>query len=145
MVDMSFVNCFVLTVVSFIEIDRVLVWSFLDAADDGDVFMVVDMVEAGMPVDIDDGGVTTLSAAAYYNRTDVVRCLLDKGANVNKQNRNDGETALHVASYYNYTDVMRMLLQHGARKDIKDNSGITPIDRARVCNNKEAVDLMEQY
>ena len=144
MVDMNFVNCFVLMVVSFIEIDRVLVWSFLDAADDGDVFMVVDMVEAGMPVDIDDGGVTALSAAASYNRTDVVCCLLDKGANVNKQN-SGGETALHVASYYNYTDVMRMLLQHGARKDIKDNYGRTPIDHARRWNRKEAVDLLEQY
>ena len=96
------------------------------------------MVETGMPVDITDGdGLTALITAAVYNRTDVVRCLLDKGADVNKQNR-WGWTALHWASSYNRTDIMRMLLQHGARKDIKDE------DR-RSWNNKEAVDLLEQY
>ena len=102
------------------------------------------MVEAGMPVDITDGvGWTALIRAAMNNRTDVVRCLLDKGADVNKQTR--GWTALHFASYNNYTDVMRMLLQHGAIKDIKDEFGRTPIDQARSRNYKEAVDLLEQY
>ena len=116
------------------------------AAMNGDVSKVVDMVEAGMPVDITDGeyGWTALIIAAFWNRIDVVRCLLDKGANVNKQD-SEGWTALHSASYRNNTDVMRMLLQHGAIKDIKNNGGITPIDRARWRNNKEAVDLMEQY
>ena len=105
------------------------------------------MVEAGMPVDITDGyGWTALitAAAAINNRTDVVRCLLDKGADVNKQNRR-GWTALHWASLNNHTDVMRMLLQHGARKDIKNESGRTPIDSARRRNRKEAFDLLEQY
>ena len=103
------------------------------------------MVEAGMPVDIDDGDDwTALSRAACYNRTDVVRYLLNNDANVNKQDRL-GETALHAGSFMNCTDVMRILLKHGARKDIKDNFGDTPIDRARLSNNKEAVDLLEQY
>ena len=105
------------------------------------------MVEAGMPVDITDGyGWTALitAAAAINNRTDVVRCLLDKGADVNKQNR-EGWTALRVASINNQTDVMWMLLQHGARKDIKDEDGRTPIDHARFWNHKEAVDLLKQY
>ena len=112
----------------------------------GDVSKVVEMVEAGMPIDITDGeyGLTALITAATYNRTDVVRCLLDKGADVNKQDR-EGMAALHFASGYKYTDVMRMLLQHGARKDIKDIGGITPIDSARWRNHKEAVDLLEQY
>ena len=138
-------NCFVLTVVSFIEIDRELVQSFIRAAYNGDISKVVDMVQAGMPVDIDDGdGWTALSAAAFNNQTDVVRYLLNNGANVNKQNR-WGVTALYEASRYNYTDVMRILLQDGARKDIKDNASMAPIDIARKLNNKEAVDLLEQY
>ena len=40
---------------------------------------------------------------------------------------------------------MRILLEHGARKDIKNQFGSTPIDRARSLNYKEAVDLLEQY
>ena len=65
---------------------------------------------------------------------------------MDKQDRR-GVTALHEASACpnNHTDVIRILLQHGARKDIKDNGGNTPIDRARYWKNKEAVDLLEQY
>ena len=85
------------------------------------------MVEAGMPVDIADGyGLTALRRAARSNRTDVVRYLLNNGANVNKQDSWD-ETALHWASHMNQTDVMRILLQHGARKYIKNDGGFTPI------------------
>ena len=118
----------------------------MSAAIIGDVMKVVEMVEAGMPVDITDGeyGWTALITAAMNNRTDVVRCLLGKGADVDKQDRS-GWTALHVASIENNTDVMRMLLQHGAIKDIEDELGRTPIDYARWRNQKEAVDLLEQY
>ena len=96
-----------------------------------------------MPVDIVDGDDwTALKRAAFSNQTDVVRYLLNNGANVNKQNRWGG-TALHLASIDNYTDVMRLLLEHGARKDIKDNDGDTPINLARFWSNKKAVDLLK--
>ena len=118
---------------------------FMSAARKGDASKVVQMVEAGMPVDITDGiGWTALIRAAVSNRTDVVRCLIDKGANMNKQ-AGSGWTALHWASAENRTDVMRMLLQHGARKDIKNYDVNTPIDVARLRNSKEAIDLLEQY
>ena len=104
------------------------------------------MVESGMPVDIvDEDGSTALMRAAWHNQTDVVRYLLNNGANVNKQNRN-GWTALHEASLvYNSTNVIKILLQHGARTDIKDVSYDTPIHVARSRNYKEAVDLLQQY
>ena len=56
------------------------------------------MVEAGMPVDIVDGdGWTALKRAAFNNQTDVVRYLLNNGANMNEQDR-WGKTALYEAS-----------------------------------------------
>ena len=112
----------------------------------GDVSKVVDMVEAGMPVDIvDKDDKTALMSAARYNKTDVVRFLLEKGANVDKQDHR-GWTALHNASSSNNcTDVIRMLLQHGATRDIKSKYGSTPIDRARYWHQEEADGLLEQY
>ena len=147
MVDISFVNMklFCFNGLSFIEIDPGLVESFMNAAKKGEASKVVQMVEVGMPVDItDEYGLTALIAAASYNQTNVVRCLLYKGADVNKQT-GSGWTALHEASIENRTGVMRMLLQRGARKDIKDELGNTPIDHARLENRKEALDLLEQY
>ena len=96
------------------------------------------MVEAGMPVDIYDGeDHNALMKAAYDNQTDVVRYLLNNGANVNKQN-SSGNTALHFAFESNSTDAMRILLQHGARKDIKNDGGYKPMD-------PEIFDLSDEY
>ena len=90
------------------EIDRKLVDSFIDAAKYGDFSKVVDMVEVGMPVDVvDEDDWTALMNAANDNRTDVACYLLEKGANVAKQDRY-GKTALHIASLNASTDVIRM-------------------------------------
>ena len=90
------------------EIDRKLVDSFIDAAKYGDFSKVVDMVEVGMPVDVvDEDDWTALMNAANDNRTDVACYLLEKGANMNKQDRY-GKTALHIASLNAGTDVIRM-------------------------------------
>ena len=83
-----------------------------------------------MPVDIvDESDYTALKYAAAFNRTNVVRFLLQKGAKVDKQSRH-GCTALHYASRNNCTDVIRVLLKHGATRYIEDNHGRTPIDLA---------------
>ena len=98
-----------------------------------------------MPVDIvDEYDGTALMKAAYHNRTDVVRYLLKKRANVDKQNR-DSRVALHYACLYNSTDVIKILVQHGARTDIKDKAGNTTNDLARNRNYEEAVGLLQQY
>ena len=117
---------------------------FTNAAFHGDVSKVVDMAEAGMPLDIFDGyGHTALLNAVCSNQTDVVRYLLAKGANVDKQTCSG--TALHAAAVNNSTEVISMLLQHEASRDIRDKYGNTPVDVARLCNQKEAVALLEQY
>ena len=116
----------------------------MNAAGNGDVSKVAEMLEAGMPVDIEDEYTTALHKAAEYNRTDVVRCLLDNGASVNKKDSR-GRTALHSARFMDSIDVMRMLLQRGATKDIH-HSGDALIDDALWWNDsKEAADLLEQY
>ena len=90
------------------EIDRKLVDSFIDAAKYGDVSKFVDMVEAGMPVDVvDEDDWTALMNAANDNRTDVECYLLEKGENVDKQDR-CGKRALHSGSLNAGTDVIRM-------------------------------------
>ena len=116
----------------------------------GDISKVVDMLESGMPINISGGsGCTALMNAAICNKTDVIRCLIEKGANVNQQNCAGFSplrwTALHWASLKNHTEVIKILLQHGAWTDIKSSTGRTPIDYARENNHKEAVDLLQQH
>jgi len=66
--------------------------------------------------------------ASGYRHLDVVRFLLEKGADPNARNRG-GETALHWASFGPDPDIARLLLQRGAAVDARDNrfQG-TPLD-----------------
>ena len=101
------------------------------------------MLDEGMPIDsVNWGGSTTLQYAAVYSHTDVMHELLQRGADVNKRDRDYGRTALHYSARYNSTDAIRLLLQNGASTTIKDDEGRTPIDWARKKNHQEAVLLL---
>ena len=98
-----------------------------------------------MPVDsFDRIGLTALQYAARYNRTDVIHELLQRGADVNKRDRNHGQTALHWSAMNNSTDAIQLLLENGASTTIKDKKGRTPIDFAREYNSQEALLLLQQ-
>ena len=75
----------------------------MHAARDGDV----GMVKAGMPVNIGDkDDWAALIRAAIKNRTDIVRFLLEKVANVN------GKTPIDLARGRNYQEVVGLLQQY---------------------------------
>jgi len=55
-----------------------------------------------------DDGSTPLDTAAFNGHTDVVRLLLEKGANI------EATTPLHTAAYNGHIGVVRLLLEKGA-------------------------------
>ena len=106
---------------------------------------MVRMLDEGVPVDIfGECDMTALQYAAMSNRTDVIHKLLQRGADVNKRDLDNGQTALHYSATHNNTDATWLLLQNGASTTIKDNEGRTPIDCARQYNNQEAVLLLQR-
>ena len=109
-------NCFIVISISLLEIVDGLIRRFTDAAGDGDVSLVKEMLDDGVPVDSEElifG--TALNCAALNNRTDVTILLLDRGADVNKRSRYLQSTALHIAAeYHNRTYVIEILLKYGA-------------------------------
>ena len=103
------------------------------------------MLDRGVMIDSVDGhGRTALQWAAMYDRPDVIHELLQRGADVNKRDRDDGLTALHWNAITNSNDAIPLLLRNGASTTIKDNEGQTPIDLARQYNNHKAVLLLQQ-
>ena len=67
------------------------------------------------------------------NRTDVIRLLLQKGADVNKRNRS-GYTPVHYAAGWNLTEAIAILIDHGVIINILDNGGNTT--RTLRCKSK---------
>jgi YVTN family beta-propeller protein len=72
-------------------------------------------------------GSTPLSDAAFRGHLEIVKLLLDRGANVNATNR-DGNTPLIAAAFMCRTEVVRHLLDKGASVNHKNDRGETVIE-----------------
>lgn len=77
----------------------------------------------------DKDGSTPLHCAVWKGHQEVVKLLLDSGAEVNAHNENDhwGTTPLHAAAHANQAAIARMLIDHGADVNAKDREGRTPM------------------
>ena len=84
-----------------------------------------------------------LHTASRYGHLNIVEYLLDLGqpADINTPNKY-GWTALHVASFRGHVGVARLLLDRGADKNVKDDQGKTPFDRAKRCGHGKIMELL---
>ena len=98
-------------------------------------------------IDEPDGdGRTALINAAACNNIDLIKWLLENGANINYQDRN-GYTALHFAGQNKVVELAEFLLSKGADPNLKDKFGNTPL-RAAVHGSaldRSVTKLMLQY
>ncbi|CAG2188831.1 unnamed protein product [Mytilus edulis] len=77
-------------------------------------------------------------------RLDVVRCLLENKANINKAN-DHGTTPLSYACEVGHTDIEKLLLDKHAILDSFDNDGFTPLIISCLNNNTSAVQLLMKH
>jgi hypothetical protein len=85
-----------------------------------------------------------LAAAAYNGHEEVVRLLLDRGADINARNP-AGVTAIMFAATESKLRVVNLLLERGADIKLRDGWGWTALDRARkYSGNPQVIALLEQ-
>jgi ankyrin repeat protein len=82
-----------------------------------------------------------LWVATIYGHTEIVKMLLDSGANVNVADR-DRISAIHIATGYNRRDIVKMLLAHHADPNMVSPAYYTPLSHAVSNNNIEIVKLL---
>ena len=70
-------------------------------------------------------GMTALMRAAYHGRVQMVRVLLDHGADPNVS-RNDNFTALSLAAFFGHAEIVDLLMRHGANTDVATRFGTSP-------------------
>jgi len=98
---------------------------------------------SGVGVNGADGQIVPLLTAAGANCVDVVRLLLDRGADVNAKD-GDGWTALMKAAQAGHPDMVRLLMQHGADMSIADKDGRTAWMFAAMSGSTEIADIFKQ-
>ena len=65
--------------------------------------------------------------AAFQGHLEVVRFLVEPGANKNQGRRDDGAAPLHVAAHRDRLEIVRFLVESGANKDEGTDNGSTPL------------------
>ncbi|MCC7260712.1 MAG: ankyrin repeat domain-containing protein [Alphaproteobacteria bacterium] len=116
--------------------------NFVDAAETDNLTALKSMVKAGKPVDSQGAFQTTaLMRAAYHGYDDVVKYLLNAGADPNLTDIG-GATALHLATRQGHAGVAKQLIEFGAEVDAVDGEGWTPLMRAALTEKPELVDLL---
>ena len=114
------------------------------ASREGNVEDVGRLLSSGM-VDVNCAGgkyqSTPLCEAAYHGNTDVVRILLDRGAEHDRADKH-GQTALYGAAERGHKDALLLLIDRGAHPDTADKYGQTPLHGAALNGRKEVVKLL---
>jgi ankyrin repeat protein len=79
--------------------------------------VLLDLVDAGLPVDLaDESENTLLMLAAYHGHAGLTAGLAQRGADVNRLN-GKGQAPLAGAVFKNEAEVIRALVEHGADPD----------------------------
>eukprot|EP00760_Papus_ankaliazontas_P004713 PhM_4_TR12037/c0_g1_i1/m.14334 len=90
------------------------------------------------------GGVTPLHVAATYGRTDAIRFLLDRGADV-LSITDKAHTALHCAAACGHVDACTILVQRGAELFAINSDLMTPLDLARQERHENVVYCLQKF
>ncbi|KAM0270232.1 hypothetical protein ACHAQH_009514 [Verticillium albo-atrum] len=96
--------------------------AIIEAASDGNLQKVADLIHVGMDVNAKDRwGWTALSMAAYGGFPAIARLLLDNGADLNNVDV-DGDTPLDLAANRGHTDMVVLFDEERALMQIKSLS-----------------------
>jgi len=122
--------------------------TLLTAADCGDLALVSQMLKDGAKVNEKfmnpqfNLKCTALHYAVRSGHLEIVRLLLENGANVNALEHEDW-TPLYYAANNGHYRIAKLLLEHGADKSIKDNyKGRTALDVAKYRQFHDMVELL---
>ncbi len=87
--------------------------------------------------------VTPLHSAAAADDFEIVKCLIDNGADVNVCQQGDF-TPLHAAAQNGNLEMTHLLVDRGARVDARTSDGLTSLDLASKSGNVALIDYLKK-
>ena len=105
--------------------------------------MVEFLVDQGVNIECFsiDKGYGLLHICVQENQIEILKYLISKNANVNKQTFK-GKTPCYLAARYDRREILKILLENGCDPNIKSSKGTTALDVAQKKGLKEICDLL---
>lgn len=102
------------------------------------------LLEAGANVNVIRKDSSVLQLAVFRDAdSDIIKMLIDKGANINFQDSVAKYTPLHMAINLNRTEAAKILIEAGTDLNIKDKNGFTPLKLAEIWDRNEIINILK--
>jgi ankyrin repeat protein len=115
--------------------------SLLVASALGHTVMVKHLLQKGYDISTTDQELTALHLASGNGHLELVKLLLENGANPNAVNESN-DTPLHKAVENGYLDLVKLLLENGANPNAVGESNNTPLHKAAANGDLDLVGLL---
>ncbi|MBF0408407.1 MAG: ankyrin repeat domain-containing protein [Candidatus Riflebacteria bacterium] len=118
--------------------------AFFNAVNSGDVAKAKEILNNGGKVNestYDGLEMYPLNIAILAGKLEMVKFLLEEGADINKTTKFDLLSPLRFAVDVKNTEILRLLLSQGADLSIRDREGGTALHRAAFKGNLDAISL----
>ncbi|CAH3039511.1 unnamed protein product [Pocillopora meandrina] len=116
------------------------------AAYGGNTFIVESMLSCDIDIDSkDERSATSLIFAVINDHVEVVKYLLQRGADISLKYGFTKRNVLHIASQYGSVAAIEMLLSYELKPDSRDGEGNTPLALAAAYGQKKAVDCLLEH
>jgi ankyrin repeat protein len=129
--------CYMINIITYILL--ILKMSLIKAVSENDLNLVIQLLEYGLPESYNLNDL--LIDASKYGHIEIVKLLLEKGANINHKNCKN-YTALIQASYNGHIEIVKLLLEKGANISEKTHYASTEIIFASVMGHHEIVKIL---
>ena len=116
------------------------------AAEDGDLEEMSRLLEEGSQINakVGDYETTVLMEVSVRGNVEVMKFLIEKGANVNLSDK-DGWTAIMGAVVQGHLESVKLLLSHGAEVNAKNDNNQTALMMATEKSSQEIRDTLLEY
>lgn len=116
---------------------------YTDALRTGKVDIVKKYLNQGTDPDYKSFAWSGLQMAASKGQLEVVKLLVEKGAELDYRHPVNKMTALHLAAYEGYADVVKYLLSKGSDPNVKMSRNVSLLRVIRDLGNTEMVAILE--
>jgi ankyrin repeat protein len=99
----------------------------------GNLSMINNHIAYGSDLNVKEpmAGSTPMISAALFGKTEIIKLLIDAGADVNATN-NENSTALHTAAFFCHQDIVKLLIENNIDQSVRNVHGSTALESVQA-------------